>query len=692
MAASGRAVPPRNGDFVGRAHLLDAIRAALTTSESTVVLHGAEGVGKSQIAIEYAYRHAADYELVWWVPAGHPLHIRIALVDLATRLGQLVVPDLRAALPAVQAADPDETWLLIFDNAGAPEDVLPLVPAGRAHVLLTTQNPHWPRPTVDVSAFSRSESRQLLRRWNDSDAGRLAAALGDMPLAVAACAAEVSMPADDYLRLLDEKLLDPLAAAAAVSVDLLRARNPSAYESLRVCAFLAPDYASRSHPTLASTSDFPAFRLHSLMQKAVRDQFTESELTESRHLVHLVLARADRSAAASHAALICHVQASEAADCADPEVRRLVSDTADRLLSWDDPDTKARTPPVAERRAQGDFASARDLAGHKYTQARSRSGDQHPATLAAADEYALSLRLCGEAEAARRLDETTWHRKVDIFGDGHRQTLATLANLAADEMVCGDWLGAFARHQRVHRRYTEQFGRYHPLTFLAAKNLAVAQRRAGDPAGALPVAQTALDGLVSCYGESQPDALSAAMSVSVTLRQIGRLEEARQLGVHVHRRYERTLGARHPFTYAAATNLAVTLHALGELSTARGLNEKALNGMRVALGRKHPLSLVCAINLTNDLARGGRYDLARDLGTVTLDQARRASPENHPWTLAAATNLVLDMRGMGELDESAELQQDTVARLSRRLGPEHPMTLGAYDNLRAFGDIDVPRI
>jgi hypothetical protein len=49
------------------------------------------------------------------------------------------------------------------------------------------------------------------------------------------------------------------------------------------------------------------------------------------------VARADRSDDADHAALICHVQASEAAESTDPEVRQLVSNTADRLLSWDNP-------------------------------------------------------------------------------------------------------------------------------------------------------------------------------------------------------------------------------------------------------------------------------------------------------------------------------------------------------------------
>lgn len=63
-------VPARNSAFIGRDELLAGLRQSLCARGVGVqALHGAGGVGKTTMAVEYAHRFGEHYEIVWWVPA-----------------------------------------------------------------------------------------------------------------------------------------------------------------------------------------------------------------------------------------------------------------------------------------------------------------------------------------------------------------------------------------------------------------------------------------------------------------------------------------------------------------------------------------------------------------------------------------------------------------------------------------------
>ena len=62
--------PPRNPNFTGRGELLKALRRTLRARQAGAVVqasaaYGLGGVGKTQVATEFAHRFAADYDLIW---------------------------------------------------------------------------------------------------------------------------------------------------------------------------------------------------------------------------------------------------------------------------------------------------------------------------------------------------------------------------------------------------------------------------------------------------------------------------------------------------------------------------------------------------------------------------------------------------------------------------------------------------
>ncbi|MFE3939938.1 NB-ARC domain-containing protein, partial [Streptomyces goshikiensis] len=192
-------VPPKNPNFTGRENLLAAVEEQLRSDETAAVLphalHGMGGVGKSQLAIEYIYRHSHEYNVIWWIPAERENLILGALVDLARALDLDVGPQANTAVPAVREAlrtgRPYENWLLVFDNAEDIETVRRYFPTGGpGKIIVTSRNRDWERVAapLTVNVFERDESIALLQRrardLSNDDADRLSDAIGELPLAI----------------------------------------------------------------------------------------------------------------------------------------------------------------------------------------------------------------------------------------------------------------------------------------------------------------------------------------------------------------------------------------------------------------------------------------------------------------------------------------------------------------------------
>ena len=147
-------VPTRNASFTGRNEVLEKLHDQLIGSSTAVVLpvalHGLGGVGKTQVAQEYAHRYMADYDVVWWVPAEQRDLINPSLAELAPQLGvrpATTPPPRPRRRPARRcaAAVPYDRWLLIFDNADEPGELEDFFPGGPGHVIVTSRNPAWSR-------------------------------------------------------------------------------------------------------------------------------------------------------------------------------------------------------------------------------------------------------------------------------------------------------------------------------------------------------------------------------------------------------------------------------------------------------------------------------------------------------------------------------------------------------------------
>ncbi|MFE9746826.1 FxSxx-COOH system tetratricopeptide repeat protein [Saccharothrix saharensis] len=497
--------------FTGREGLLARLRRELDRG-GCVALLGMSGVGKTTTVLEYAQRSTADYDIAWWVPAGEPALVVNHLAELARALRVAEPSDSAAAAVArlSGALRVQGRWLLVFDNAEDPAALRGSLPTGPGHVVITTRDPDWRdlAVPVPVTPFARTESVELLRSMayhlDEVDAGRVAEALGDLPLAVdqaAALLADTTLDADSYLsrlRVEADRALGgtkgvggyPTSVAASWSeaFDRLADRDLAAFQLLTLISWLAPEPVPLT--LVARHHDLLPRPLAHVAADPVRLQATLSELRRQ------AMAQPERDSVRLHA-----VPATL--------LRARADDTAGPLLGW--PATAVLLLCAAVPGGGGDEPEAwsawPELLPHVLTvtdpdrDLRLIVGQDIAWLL---DRTATYLNRRGEPGEALPLRRRAHELCRELLSDWHPHTLVVANNLAADLSGVDDHAAACAQHSATWARRRFVLGEDHPDTLVSAVNLGRALRRTGEPAQAVELDRDTLDRCLRTLGPDHP--------------------------------------------------------------------------------------------------------------------------------------------------------------------------------------------
>jgi tetratricopeptide (TPR) repeat protein len=695
-------VPPRNRRFTGRKKQLGTIRRQFVSSDRAVVqaLLGIGGVGKTQLATEYTHRFADSYDVVWWIAAEQPELIGLQVAALGVALGcSGPAADVEAARRAVlMTLRERERWLLIFDNAENPEELTRWLPGGNGHVLITSRLDRWAEIAVpvEIDVLDRAESVKLLRRTvsglRSADAARLAAALGDLPLAIVQAATYMAgtfMSAASYTELLAQRAADlmdldspsshprSLAAVTTLELERLRAEAPAAADLAAVCAFLAPEpfrpgwftsAASALPVTLVeATADqvgwgktvsslggsalarkhLHGLLMHRLTQSIVRGSLPPARAEAARAAAETVLGACHPGDAeepanwSDWALLLPHMLVMDLAATADHSLRVLACDAARYLI------------------VRGDLAAGRDLADGLYLRWQERHGPENRDALAAGTQLVFALRELSHYGEAHALAKDIFARCGPALGDEDPDTLSAAFELAACLHRLGDFEQARELDGATLTARRRILGEDHPRTLYTAANLAAHTKEQGDLYAALKLEVDTLIRRCRVLGTQHHRTLESANNLAVTLSLLGHPQTARKLDEQVLAGFRDLFGGNHHRTLTQATNLAEDLRDLGDLQAARELDEQALTGLRRVLGRDHSMTLTVAHNLACDLRALGEFEAARQLEKDTLARRRRVLRHDHHDAQISADALASDLlvleqlKGDRERDESA---------------------------------------
>jgi tetratricopeptide (TPR) repeat protein len=684
-------VPRRSPTFTGREDLLRALRQSLVSSHHAALTHtpaGLGGLGKTQCAVEYVYRHVSDYRLVWWVRCEQPAQFAADYAGLATAL-DLPGRD-EADQPATIAAvrrwlERNEGWLLVFDSVPQAEALRGYLPARRVgHVLITSRNPNWRAPIrITVPPLPRTDSVAFFRKRTgraDEKAEALAEALADVPLALEQAAAYIiatDCGFDGYLDLFHSRRQElwmagrspdgpeaMVAATCGLALGEAAAKCPDAQELLRLCAYLGPDAvpltllrqgAELLPPALARTAEGPSSltRAIAVLQRyslaaARGDTLSVHRLVQA--LVREGLSREDQELWAGAAVAVV----SQGFPLASEDPR-----------TW--PECNRRLPHGLIAAAHADeLGASREETG--------RLLDRAGRYLHGRSQFAQS-RACFERALA--VAEQT-------YGPGRPEVGTSANNLGRVLYELGEMEQAKEHFARALAIGEETHGPDHPTVAIRANNLGSVLRLTGDLEGARVQLERALAIGESTYGRDHPTVATRAGNVGNVLWDMGDLEGAKAQFERALAIDEQAYGPDHVIVARDLHSVASVLRAMGDLEGAQEHCERALYIDEQAYGPDHPAVATRLSDLAGVLCEMGELAEAKACYERALQIDERAYGPDHQTVARHASDLGSVLGDLGQLGAARASTVRALRILETALGGEHPDTVLVRRNLEAL--------
>ena len=731
----------RNPFFTGREPLLLLLHEQLHNTQHIALnqsqaLTGLGGIGKTQTAVEYAFRYRQEYTAVFWVRAASRETLIADYVALA-RLLALPGQDAQEQILIVEEVKrwlgQHAGWLLILDNA----DELPLVKdflptKSEGHVLLTTRAQATGKiaKSLAIERLEPSESMQLLLRRakllasdepldNVSRAVRTSAQalveeLDGLPLAldqVGAYIEETGCSLAEYLALYRSRRLALLKRQSSISADYphsvastwslsfqqVEQANPAAAELLRLCAFLYPDAipeeiitegAAEWGPVLEKVTDdslllneaVQVLRRYSLLK---RD--SEARLLVIHRLVQVVLKDGmDQETQRQWAE-----RTVRAVSQAFPEVSFDTWSRCDRCL----PHAQACARLIDEYHftfqetarlldqagyyllERGLYEQAELLLQHALTLCKEVLDPEHPDAATTLDHLAQLYVAHGKFEEAEPLHLRALAIREQQLGSNDPKTAITVNNLAWLYHYQGKYEQAEPLYQRALAIREKALGFNHPNVVQSLNNLALLYQAQGKYEPVEPLYQRAL---VICEQRLGPNHFETA----ITLNNLallywcqGRYEEAEPIHQRALAARERKLGSTHHDVAQSLNNLALLYQAQGYFEEAEPLYRRALAIREQALGPEHPRTAATLDSLGTLYTVQGKHAQAEPLCLRAMTVREQKLGPNHPDVAQSLHHLADLYYAWGKYAQAEPLYQRALAIREEKLGPEHPDTI-----------------
>jgi tetratricopeptide (TPR) repeat protein/transcriptional regulator with XRE-family HTH domain len=704
----------RNPFFTGReealAHLYNTLKDTKRRA-LPLAISGLGGIGKTQIAIEYAYRYSQDYSYIFWINATTHDTLNADFVTLATLLDlpEQNEQDQGTVIRAVKRWQANHTnWLLILDNVDNLAMIVSVLPThGTGEVLLTTrlQALGTVAQCIEIENMSLDEGvKFLLCRIKAMIPGtsldpileesrllaeKIVSTLDGLPLALDQAGAyieETHCGLAQYLNLYatyrKELLLqrgrfpidhpDSVAATWSISFQQVEQASPPAADLLRVLAFLDPEAipeeiiiqgAEELSSTLAEMAKNPLqtnTTIGLLLRYSVIRRTSATKFLSIHRLVQAVL----RDGMERETQYIW----------AERTIRAVI-----RVFPYVDPQTWQlqtwQTQTLEKYQRYLPHVQTCALFSQEYALA-------FPEVACLFHEAASYLTAHARYEEAEFLLLRTLEIRQESLKVSHPDITRTLNDLGELYLNWGKYEQSKHYLQEALEMHQQELGKEHPDIAQIYYNLASLHRSQGAYDTAEPFYLQALRLRKEKLGTDHPLVAQSYYGLArlyFSQKKYPQAEEFCKEALHIR---ERHFGENHRVLASTLSVLARIYQEQNQFELARKINMQALHIREQISGKNHPHIAVILNSLVEIYhIEDGNYQDAEPLIARALKIHEEALGSEHPYIAYSLSNKAENFFLQKNYDQAEAYYKKALSIRKQHLGPDHPHTATTYCKL-----------
>ncbi len=723
-------------NFVGREDEFADIHAKLQEGQGVIVcaVEGMGGVGKTELALQYATRYQQKYVAQYW--------FSLRGGDLAQEVVKLASPyldlpeSMKSASLDEQAAWYWQNWLpetgkllVILDDVPKAESIpdlaMPFDP--RVRVLVTTRERELNVgfESVPLDVLSEEKALELLRKIVGAakvdkelvTVKEICKTLGYLPLGIELIGEYLSKnrfltfaKLQERLSLADESIARErkhrFYAHRGVEAAIQLSWDDISTGSQRVAMLLglfAPveilwelvawigasaevteDELNEARGQLDSLhliqpvdEECNFYKIHTLVREFFRAKLLKAEENHQfrQAFVNSLLATAKEIPQSPTIDLIARVAP------AIPHLDMLSREMLDDILNPEEDLYLAFEGVGTFYYGQGFYALAENPYQRCLKATQELLGDRHPSVATSLNNLAELYCSQGRYEEAEVLHKQALTLRHELLGDRHPDVAQSLNNLAALYKSQGRYEEAEPLYQEAMQLRRELLGDRHPDVAQSINNLAGLYKSQGKYEEAEPLYKQALPLMQELLGDRHPNVATSLNNLAALYYSQRRYEEAELLYKQALSLMQELLGNRHPNVANSLNNLALLYHSQRRYEEAELLYKQALSLMQELLGDRHPDVANSLNNLALLYYSQRRYEEAKPLYQQALSLRQELLGELHPDVATSLSNLAVLYSSQGRYEEAEPLYQEAMQLRRELLGDRHPDVAQSINNL-----------